>query len=101
MKYTYAITVAEGQISAQALMQVKKLSGLSLSEIKERVARGLPLIECDCADEEGMELLLELYAGLDAQGVEATFLDCGDPAPIQYLRNALDSYRELDEQEYD
>lgn len=101
MEYTYAIALPCEQQTAQTLMQVKKLTALSLGEIKDRIAAGLPLYQCDCDDEEGMTLLLELHRVLEAQGVEATFLDCGDPAPIQYLRNALEAYRENASQLYD
>lgn len=101
MEYTYAIVLSGEQQAAQTLMQIKKLTGLSLSEAKDRIAAGLPLLQCDCDDEDGMVLLLELHDTLEAQGVESTFLDCGDPAPIQYLRNALEAYRENAAQMYD
>ncbi len=101
MEYIYSIKVEKTSLSAKALMAAKKLTGLSLTEIKARASAGTPLLECDCADEEGMESLLALYGALETEGAIASFVDCGRAAPIQYLRNALDSYRGIDEQEHD
>ncbi len=101
MEYTYAIVVSVTEMPVSALMKVKKLTHLSLADIKARVASRSPLYECNCSDECGMVLLLALFNALDSEGIEPVFLDCGESAPIQYLRNALESYRRISEQEND
>ena len=100
MEYVYEMRVLDSQLPAKTLMEVKKLTGLPLSEIKARVSDGRSLFQCECADEDGMVLLLNLHSVLSASGAIAEFIDCGDPAPIQYLRNALQAYREIDEEDY-
>ncbi len=97
MSVTYGIVVEGISAPAVALMAAKKLTGLSLAEVKSAVVEGRPLFECDCADEEGMELMLTLRAELEASGVMVKHLVNGRVEPFNHLENALRSYRSIDE----
>lgn len=97
MSVTYGIVVEGVGAPARALMAAKKLTGLSLAEVRSAVEGGRPLFECDCADEEGMELMLALRAELKANGMTAKHLVNGRVEPFTHLENALRSYRSIDE----
>lgn len=97
MSVTYGIAVEGASAPAGALMAAKKLTGLSLAEVRSALAEGRPLFECDCADEAGMELMLTLRSELEANGVPAKHLVNGRVEPFTHLENALRSYRSIDE----
>ena len=97
MSVIYGIKVAGEDLSAKALMETKKLTGKSLSDIKSAVAAGVPIFECDCADEEGMETMLALRSALETGGAKPAHLVNGRVEPFSHLENALNSYRSIDE----
>ena len=101
MDNVYSIKINDGKLPAKALMEIKRLTGLSLSDIREAAMNDLPVFECGCADDGGLLLIKQIYDGLSGLGVSAKIYWYDSEEPYQNLLNAIQMHREIDEQEYD
>lgn len=101
MDYVYSIRVNENKLPAKALMAIKRLTGLSLSDIKEATMNDLSVFACGCADDEGLLLIKQIYDELSGLGVSAKIYWYDSEEPYQNLLNAIQMHREIDEQQYD
>ena len=94
MKLTFSIKLNDTNIAAKPIMFIKKATSLSISEIKSRIANNEPIYECSCTDNKGLALIIKLYEGLSADGVEAQLYEAGFPETLEVLKNALESHRQ-------
>ena len=107
MDIKFSIKIESDNTPAKSLMTIKKETGLSLSEIKNRIANSEAIFECDCTDSKGLALIIRLYDTLNDQGVSASLYEGQFPETIDVFKNTLQSHREtakyvgLDEDEID
>lgn len=93
MNYEYEIKVAAGDLPAKELMELKRATGLSLGELKRRMANNEAVFGCQCSDEDGLALMLDLYDSLLTQGFEASLYEDGRLEGVDLFRNLLESWR--------
>lgn len=94
MEYEYEIRVTSTDLPAKVLMELKQATGLSLGEVKRRVASGEALFGCECSDDEGLALILDLHDSLLAQGIETSLYEDGELESVELFRNLLESWRD-------
>ena len=94
-----------GSPSAKAIMLLRKLTSLSIAEIRQRAAEGRPITGFEGRDEYGIrddEVLLRSVRrareGLLALGVDARVVIDGREEGASYLDNVIQSMRETAEQ---
>lgn len=95
----YSIVAMSDVLPASALMCTKRLTGLSLAEVKSRVASGAPLVTCGCTDDDGLELIVRIHDSLDGEGVETRVFRGNRPEPYEFLLNLLETHRQIDEED--
>ncbi len=94
MRYEYEIRITSTDLTAKALMELKQATGLSLGEVKRRAESGEALLGCECSDDDGLTLILNLHDSLLAQGIEAALYEDGEIKEAELLRNVLESWHD-------
>lgn len=75
MDSTLGLKLPVGDVSAKATMTIKKLTGLSLAEIKLRAKSDQFIVLCDFTDDDGLELINKLKRELKKLGIEARLFE--------------------------
>jgi hypothetical protein len=98
MDYTNGIKLEDANVPAKAIMEIRKATGLAMSDIKNRAANGELLMECDLADDQGLATMIGLAKKLDKLGVKTSFMYNGEPEDLQFMENLQQTYGLMDEQ---
>ena len=69
MENTLAIKLPVGDVPAKACMVIKKLTGLSLADIKSRAASDEYLFVCDYVDDDGLRLINKIKREMKKLGI--------------------------------
>lgn len=94
MEDSCSLRICQSSINVKALSAVRKATKLSLSEIRDRVSSGEPIVEYGDVDCNGWATLLILSKELLSLGVETqTYLD-DEPTPLSYFVNSLAAEKE-------
>lgn len=87
MENTLAIKLPVGDIPAKACMVIKKMTGLSLAEIKEKAAKDEFIFVCDYVDDDGLKLINEMKRELKKLGIIARQYEDGVEKPSELFDN--------------
>ena len=93
MEITIGIKLPVAAIPAKACMAAKKATGLSLGEVKARALNDEYIFECPVADDDGLELIINLRKELAHFGVKARLFEDGredDPELFDNLKHLHD-----------
>ena len=77
MEDTLAIKLPVGDVPAKACMVIKKLTGLSLAEIKRRAAHDEFLFICDHVDDDGLRLINRMRREMKRLGISVRQFEDG------------------------
>ena len=94
MKITNAIKLPSSDVPTKAIVAIRKATGLSISEIKLRVAKGESIIESDLSDDESLGAIIDLYGELLALDIQSLLYQGGREVSIDFLANVVDSHRD-------
>ena len=97
---TYSIAIDGTSIPASSLMKIKKLTNLSLAEIKGKIQSHEALVTCTCIDDDELSLIKRLYDELETDGIDCQIYRCGQPEPYEFFENLLEMNRQINEEEY-
>lgn len=100
METAYAIATVDSTLPASILMLIKKLTGESLGDIKNKVADSLPVFTCDCTDDDGLVLIARLHNSLAAEGFATRIFWHGMEEPYENLCNTIEMHRQIAEDDY-
>ncbi len=92
MEYSFQIGLLDNDIPAKALMLIKRTTGISFAEVKQKTAMGEPFFSCSLSDDKRLQTIVNLYKSLEAQNVQAQLYDTGKPETIDVLENTLASH---------
>ena len=101
MENTIAIKLPVGSVSAKACMNIKKLTGLSLGVIKERVANDDFVYVCDYLDDDGLKLINKIKREMKKLGIEVRQYEDGIEKPSELFDNIEKLYVEIDSDDID
>lgn len=77
MEDTLAIKLPVGDVPAKACMAIKKMTGLSLAEIKRRAAHDEFLFVCDYVDDNGLKLINRIKREMEKFGISVRQFEDG------------------------
>lgn len=84
---------------AKVIKILRKYGDWSIADIKNRVEKHEYILCFDCADEEGLEQIIECYEELTSEKIAVSLYDTNHrPVTIQVMRNRLNMYHEIDEE---
>jgi hypothetical protein len=93
---TIGLKLPVGNVSAKAVMLIKKLTGMPLSEIKQKAAAGDYLILCDWLDDDGLRLMNRIRRELSEMGIKARQYEHGKEVSPKIFDNLEQTSREID-----
>lgn len=96
MDITIGIKLPVGNVSAKACMAIKKMTGLSLGEIKQRAAADEYIVECPVADNDGLKLINEIKREMKKQGITTRLFEDGREEDPDLFDNLESLYEEID-----
>lgn len=82
-------------------MAVKKITDLSLSEIKEKVASDDFLYVCDYSDDDGLKLINKIKREMKKLGIEVRQYEDGIEKPSELFDNIEKLHAEIDNEDID
>lgn len=93
MRITNAIKLPAGETPAKAVVAIRKTTGLSIAEIKDRVSKSEPIIDSDLSDDESLGAIIGLYSEMKGLGIESKLYQGGREVSIEFMENVLFSHR--------
>ena len=101
MENSLAIKLPVGTVSAKACMAIKKLTGLSLGEIKEKAANDDFIYVCDYLDDNGLKLMNQIKREMKKLGIEVRQYEDGIEKPSELFDNIEKLHKEIDSEGID
>lgn len=98
MYNTLAIKLPIMDVPAKACMSLKKLTGLSLGEIKSRVANDEYLLICDYVDDDGLRLMNKIKREMKKFGITVRQFEDGVEKSPELFDNIENLHNEIDTQ---
>lgn len=95
---TLAIKVSTASIPAKACMALKQLTGLSLAEVKGRVANDEFLFVCDYIDDDGLKLINKIKREMKKFDIEVRQFEDGVEKSPELFDNIEELHEEIDQQ---
>lgn len=95
MEDTVAIKLPVGDVPAKAAMQLKKMTGLSLTEIKQKSAEDDFLIVCDYTDDDGLKLMNRIRREMSKLGIKVRQFEDGEEESPELFDNIEQTHREI------
>ena len=96
MEDTLAIKLPVGDVPAKACMAIKKMTGLSLGEIKARAANDEFIFVCDYVDEEGLKLINKMKREMKKSGITVRQFEDGVEKSPGLFDNLEKLHEEID-----
>lgn len=87
MDNTLAVKLPVMDVPAKACMALKKLTGLSLGEIKERAPSDDFLYICDYVDDNGLKLTNKMNREMKKHGISVRLFEDGAEKPSDLFEN--------------
>ena len=94
MAITNGIRIALPSLSAKAIAAIRKATGLSISDIKQRAQNGDYLMEKDLSDDKGLFSIIKLAEELSALGLDVELCQGGYSRSLEFMKNVLESHRQ-------
>ena len=101
MENTLAIKLPVGDIPAKACMAIKKMTGLSLAEIKSRAANDEFIFSCDYVDDEGLKLINKMKREMKKHGIVVRQYEDGVERPSELFDNIEKLHDEINMEDGD
>lgn len=98
MNNTLAIKIVATDIPAKACMALKKLTGLSLGEIKDRVENNEFLFVCDYVDDDGLKLINKIKREMKKHGISVKQYEDGEEKSSELFDNIEKLHKEINDQ---
>ncbi|MGN0262149.1 MAG: hypothetical protein ACI4B9_04795 [Eggerthellaceae bacterium] len=98
MNDTLAIKLPIMDVPAKACMSLKKLTGLSLGEIKGRAANDDYLFICDYVDNDGLKLMNKIKREMKMLGIVVRQFEDGVEKTPELFDNIEKLHKEIDAQ---
>jgi hypothetical protein len=95
-KDTIGLKLPVGDVPAKAVMLIKKLTGMPLSEIKQKAASDDYLILCDWLDDDGLRLMNRVRRELSKMGIKVRQYEHGKEISPKIFDNLEQTSREID-----
>ena len=92
---TIAIKIDAGSIPAKACMALKNLTGLSLCDIKTRIANDDFLYVCDYLDDDGLKLANKIKREMKKLEIEVRQFEDGVEKPPELFDNLEQLHEEI------
>lgn len=87
MKDALAIKLPVGDVPAKACMVIKRMTGLSLAEIRHKVAGDEFLFVCDYVDDGGLKLINRIQREMKKFGISVRQFEDGVERSSELLDN--------------
>ena len=97
MENTLAIKLPVGDVPAKACMVIKKLTGLSLADIKSRAAGDEYLFVCDYVDDDGLRLINKIKREMKKLGITVRQFEDGIEKSPELFDNLEALHQEINE----
>lgn len=85
----------------QCIKIIRKHCDLSIGEIKDTITNNKYVLECDYVDEVQIKLLIALYEELLSNHVSVELFEHNRVTNIDFLKNLVETYEEINQQEWD
>ncbi len=95
------IKIKDKDKAVDCIKILRKFSEMSVGEIKEKIQSGDFVFECSYTDSDGLAQVISLYREFSAAEIEAEIFEHGRLTDIDFLENLLNTYKEIDEENYD
>lgn len=92
---TLAIKLPVMDVPAKACMALKKLTGLSLGEIKGKAANDEFLYACDYVDDDGLKLINKIKREMEKCGITVRQFEDGVEKPPELFENLEQLHDEI------
>ena len=93
---TLGLKIVGTAVSVQGIKIIRTETNMSISDIKNSVARNAYIIECDAVDENGLALIIRLFNKLTSAGISCELYEHGRLSSIEFFNNLTDMYSEID-----
>ncbi|MGN0045807.1 MAG: hypothetical protein ACI37P_00580 [Eggerthellaceae bacterium] len=100
MEIAIGIKLASREVPAKACMTIKKHTGLSLSEIKQRATSRNYIFQCPVSDDDGLHLINSLKEELKKLGVETELYEAEHEVQSELFDNLEQLHKEIDRDYY-
>ncbi|MGN0045808.1 MAG: hypothetical protein ACI37P_00585 [Eggerthellaceae bacterium] len=94
MPITNGIKIATISLPAKAISEIRKTTGLAISEIKQRAQDNDYLIEEDLSDDRSLRKMIDLSKKLNSLGIKVDFYQGGHNRSLEFMENVYESHRE-------
>ena len=101
MENTLGIKLPEGDVPAKACMVIKKMTGLSLADVKARAANDEFIFICDYVDDSGLKLINKMKREMKKFGITVRQFEDGVEKPSELFDNIEKLHDEIDAQDID
>ena len=101
MGNTLAVKLPVGDVSAKACVIIKKMTGLSLADIKTRAAKDEYIFICDYVDDAGLKLINKMKREMEKLGVVVRQFEDGVEKPSERFDNIEKLHAEIEVQDID
>jgi hypothetical protein len=98
LENTLAIKLSTMEVPAKACMDLKKLTGLSLGEIKKRAANDEFLFVCDYVDDDGLKLINKIKREMKQYGIAVRQFEDGVEKSPELFDNIEKLHDEINKQ---
>lgn len=98
LENTLSIKISATEVPAKACMALKKLTGLSLGEIKSRAANDEFLFVCDYVDDDGLKLINRIKREMKKFDIAVRQFEDGVEKSPELFDNIEKLHGEIDEQ---
>ena len=100
MSEQFELKLPVGDVSAKAVMTIKKLTGLAPSVIKDKAANDEYLVMSRYGNTEGIVLINRIKRELESQGITVRLYENGREETFEHFDNVEQMYREIDASDY-
>jgi hypothetical protein len=94
MAITNGIKLGSSPLNAKAIAAIRKSTGLSIAEIKDRADRDEFLIEADLSDDKELQTMLSLADELAKHEIELEFFQGGYSRSREFMKNVYKAHTE-------
>ena len=98
MEDTLAVKLPIGDVPAKACMAIKKMTGLSLGEIKTKAANDEFIFVCDYVDDEGLKLINKMKREMRKFDISVRQFEDGVEKSPELFDNLEKLHEEIDKE---
>jgi len=94
-RFKLGIKVVGNFSSAICIKLIRKYIKLPIADIKSKIQNGEMLYECDTLDNNGLDLIIEMYNDMSSNGIICKLYELGYESTIENFYNRKKTYAEI------